>query len=40
MIKLITLLKRRPGMSKQDFIAYYEQHHRRTALMRIRISMW
>jgi hypothetical protein len=28
MIKLITLLKRRPGMSKQDFIAYYEQHHR------------
>jgi hypothetical protein len=29
MIKLVTLLKRRPGMSKADFIAYYEAHHRR-----------
>lgn len=27
-ITLITLLKRRPGMSKADFIAYYEAHHR------------
>lgn len=29
MIKLVTLLKRRDGMSKADFIAYYEAHHRR-----------
>ena len=29
MIKLITLLKRRPGMSKADFRAHYENHHRR-----------
>lgn len=28
-VTLITLLKRRPGMSKDDFIAYYESHHRR-----------
>jgi hypothetical protein len=28
MIKLVTLLKRRPGMSKDDFQAYYEAHHR------------
>lgn len=28
MIKLVTLLTRRPGMSKQDFIAYYESTHR------------
>jgi len=27
-ITLITLLKRREGMSKADFIAYYEAHHR------------
>ncbi len=27
-ITLITLLKRRDGMSKADFIAYYECHHR------------
>jgi EthD domain len=27
-ITLITLLKRREGMSKADFIAYYETHHR------------
>ncbi len=27
-VTLITLLKRRPGMSKADFIAYYEAHHR------------
>ena len=26
---VITLLKRRAGMSKADFIAYYEEHHRR-----------
>ncbi len=26
---LVTLLKRREGMSKEDFIAYYEEHHRR-----------
>lgn len=29
MIKLITLLKRRPGMSREDFIAYYETNHAR-----------
>jgi EthD domain len=27
-ITLITMLKRRAGMSKADFIAYYESHHR------------
>ncbi len=27
-ITVITLLKRRSGMSKDDFIAYYETHHR------------
>jgi hypothetical protein len=27
-ITVITLLKRRAGMSKADFIAYYETHHR------------
>ena len=28
-VTVITLLKRRAGMSKADFIAYYEEHHRR-----------
>ncbi|MBU6266488.1 MAG: EthD domain-containing protein [Sphingomonadales bacterium] len=28
-VTVITLLKRREGMSKADFIAYYEAHHRR-----------
>lgn len=28
-VTVITLLKRREGMSKADFIAYYEEHHRR-----------
>lgn len=28
-VTVITLLKRRDGMSKTDFIAYYEDHHRR-----------
>ena len=28
-VTVITLLKRRSGMSKADFIAYYEEHHRR-----------
>ena len=28
MIKIVTLLKRRSGMSKQAFMAYYEDHHR------------
>lgn len=28
-VTLITLLKRRAGMSKADFIAHYEEHHRR-----------
>lgn len=28
MITLITLLKRKPGMSKADFTAYYEERHR------------
>ena len=27
-IRSITLLKRRPGMSRADFRAYYETHHR------------
>jgi EthD domain len=27
-VTVITLLKRRAGMSKADFIAYYETHHR------------
>lgn len=28
-VTVITLLKRREGMSKADFVAYYEEHHRR-----------
>jgi hypothetical protein len=28
-VTVITLLKRREGMSKVDFVAYYEEHHRR-----------
>jgi len=28
-VTLVTLLKRREGMSKADFVAYYETHHRR-----------
>ncbi|MBV1691067.1 EthD domain-containing protein [Novosphingobium sp. G106] len=28
-VTVITLLKRREGMSKTDFIAYYEENHRR-----------
>lgn len=28
-VTVITLLKRREGMSKADFITYYEEHHRR-----------
>jgi hypothetical protein len=28
MIKLVTLLTRRPGMSKEDFVSYYETRHR------------
>ena len=28
MIKLVTLMRRKPGLSKADFIAYYEAHHR------------
>lgn len=28
-VTVLTLLKRRPGMSKADFIAYYEARHRR-----------
>jgi hypothetical protein len=28
-VTVVTLLKRREGMSKADFIAYYEDHHRR-----------
>lgn len=27
-VTVITLLKRREGMSKEDFIDYYETHHR------------
>jgi EthD domain len=29
MIKMVSLLKRRPGMSREEFIAYYEANHRR-----------
>jgi len=28
MIKIVTLLKRKAGLSKGDFVAYYESHHR------------
>lgn len=27
MIKCIALIKRRPGISHQDFVEYYERHH-------------
>jgi len=29
MIKAVGLFKRKPGMSKEDFVAYYEDHHAR-----------
>jgi EthD domain len=29
MFKAVVLLKRRPGMSLEDFIAYYESNHRK-----------
>lgn len=29
MLKFVTLLKRRPGMSREAFIDYYERHHAR-----------
>jgi hypothetical protein len=29
MVKMVFLLKRRPGMSRADFIQYYESHHAR-----------
>lgn len=32
MIKLIALLKKKPGMSREDFIAYYEMRHAPLAL--------
>ena len=28
MIKLVTLLSKKPGMSREAFIAHYETHHR------------
>ena len=27
MVKLVFMLKRKPGMSREDFLRYYEQHH-------------
>lgn len=27
MIKMVTLIPRKPGMSRQEFIDYYENHH-------------
>lgn len=29
MIKLVTIMYRRPGMAKADYEAHYEQHHRK-----------
>lgn len=29
MVKMVTLLKRRPGMSMEDFIHHYETKHAR-----------
>ena len=29
MVKLVFMLKRKPGMSREDFLRYYEQHHAR-----------
>ena len=29
MVKLVFMLKRRPGMSREEFLRYYEQHHAR-----------
>jgi hypothetical protein len=29
MVKMVFMLKRRPGMSRADFIQYYESHHAR-----------
>ncbi|MGD9713139.1 MAG: EthD domain-containing protein [Thermomicrobiales bacterium] len=28
MIKLVSLMNRKPGLSREEFIAYYEAHHR------------
>ena len=28
-VTVITMLKRRPGMSREDFVAYYESNHAR-----------
>jgi uncharacterized protein (TIGR02118 family) len=30
-IKMVFMLKRRPGMSREDFVAYYEANHARLA---------
>lgn len=32
MVKLIALLKKKPGMSREDFISYYEMRHAPLAL--------
>lgn len=32
MIKTIALIKRKPGMSREDFVRYYEEHHAPLAL--------
>jgi hypothetical protein len=28
MIKLVTLMNRKPGLTREEFIAHYEEHHR------------
>ena len=29
MVKIVTLLTRKPGMSREEFIDHYETHHRK-----------
>jgi uncharacterized protein (TIGR02118 family) len=34
-VKVVTLLKRRPGMSREDFVRYYEARHAVLATQRV-----
>jgi hypothetical protein len=38
MFKTVVLLKRRPGMSREDFIAYYESRHAKLAEPRLKLG--
>jgi len=40
MIKTIALIKRKPGMSSEDFVKYYEEHHAPLALKHLTFSKY